>query len=107
GPRRKIYGVLVTQMIGSFCIMLVGLSLNVPVLCVIAFVYFFGIPIGDGCSSIIFQQKVAAEVQGRVFAAIGAVAGFVLPISYLIVSALADQIFEPLMMPGGGLAEAL
>ncbi len=107
GPKRKVYGVLAAQFIGAICILVVGFSLSVPVLCVVAFVYFFGIPIGDGCSTSIFQQKVAIDVQGRVFAAIGTVTGFILPISYLIISALADGVFEPLMMPGGGLAELL
>lgn len=105
GPRRKIYGVLISQCIGGACVILAGLNSNIIVLAVVAFVYFFGIPIGDACSTFIFQQKVAAEVRGRVFAVIGAVAGFVLPMSYLIVSALADRVFEPLMMPGAPLAQ--
>jgi hypothetical protein len=105
GPRRKIYAVLLSQGIGGCCVLLAGLNTNIGVLAVVAFVYFLGIPIGDACSTFIFQQKVAAEVRGRVFAVIGAVAGFVLPLSYVIVSALADRVFEPLMLPGAPLAQ--
>jgi hypothetical protein len=42
-----------------------------------------------------------------VFAVTGAITSFILPVSYLIVSALADQVFEPLMRSGGTLANVL
>lgn len=104
GPRRKIYGILVAQLIGGLCVLLAGLNTHVLVFVAVAFIYFFGVPIGDGCSTMILQQKVATYVQGRVFALVGAITSFVLPISYLIVSTLVDRVFEPLMMPDGALA---
>ena len=105
GPKYKIYGVLLVQLTCGLCVALVGINTHVIILSLLAFINFFGIPIGDGSTTSILQQKVPANVQGRVFAVVGAIASFVLPISYIIVSTLADQVFEPAMMPGGALAE--
>ncbi len=46
------------------------------------------------------------DIQGRVFSARIVVAWFVIPIASLIAGPLADQVMEPAMQPGGGLAEA-
>lgn len=99
-PRYQIYGVLIPQFIGGLCVFIAGLNVNVFVLAIVAFIYFFGVPIGDGCSTAIFQRRVAPDVQGRVFALISAIAGFILPISYIFVSLLADRVFEPMMQQG-------
>lgn len=107
GPANPIHAILLPQLVGGLCVVVAGVNTNVLVLAVVAFVYFFGIPICDGYSMLVFQQKVAAGVQGRVFAVIGVVANIVLPVSYLVVSLLADRVFEPLMQPGTPLAARL
>ena len=104
GPSRKIYAVLGTQLIGGCCLIIVGFFTNIYILAAVAFIFFFGIPVGDTATNVILQNKVAPKVQGRVFTMVGAIAGGVLPLAYLIIGWLADNIFEPMMQPGGRLA---
>jgi hypothetical protein len=58
-------------------------------------------------SQAVFQTKVAPEAQGRVFAVRGLISRSMMPIAYLISGVLADQIFEPLMQPGGALVDTM
>ncbi|PCI52343.1 MAG: hypothetical protein COB51_00080 [Moraxellaceae bacterium] len=58
-------------------------------------------------SQTIWQQKVALGVQGRVFGFRAAIVGASTPMAYLLSGIFADQIFEPLMAPGGGLEATL
>jgi hypothetical protein len=48
-------------------------------------------------TSSILQAKVAVDVQGRVFAAVGQINVALIPLSYLIAGPLADRVFEPLV----------
>ena len=41
------------------------------------------------------QAKTPPDVQGRIFAALGQVSMFLMPISYLLSGPLADHVFEP------------
>jgi MFS transporter, DHA3 family, macrolide efflux protein len=50
------------------------------------------------------QTKVAPDVQGRVFSASDFLAQAMIPITPLVAGFLGDQIFEPAMAGGGGLA---
>ena len=84
-----------------------GLRPSVPLFTCAAFVFFFCIPVIQGSSHTIFQQKVQPDLQGRVFVLIAAISGASLPLSYLIAGPLADQVFEPLMAAGGALAGSI
>ena len=67
----------------------------------------FLLPILNASSQAIWQTKVEADVQGRVFAARRMFSISAQPIGLLLAGPLADQIFEPLMMEGGRLAAVL
>jgi hypothetical protein len=71
---------------------------------VAAFLFALGSPIVNCCSQVILQRKVAAEVQGRVFALEGMTINFLQPIAYIMAGPLADRVFEPLMATNGALA---
>ena len=60
-----------------------------------------------GCANTIRQVKVAPELQGRVFAMWGAIAWSSFPLAYLVAGALADRIFQPLLLEGGLLADSI
>jgi hypothetical protein len=45
--------------------------------------------------SSVMQAKVAPDLQGRVFAALGQVSSLLMPAAYLMAGPLADQAFEP------------
>ncbi|MCB9450066.1 MAG: MFS transporter [Anaerolineaceae bacterium] len=51
----------------------------------------------------LLQAKVAPDIQGRVFAVIGQLAMLLMPLAYLLVGPLADNMFEPAVaQPGWG-----
>jgi hypothetical protein len=64
----------------------------------------FFVPVINGSSQAIWQTKVAPDVQGRVFAARGMIAQIGAPVAMLLAGPLADNIFEPAMMPEGNWA---
>lgn len=107
GPKRRIDGVLGFMLLAGVAIVLGGVRPSVVLFATAAFGFFFALPIMNGCSQVIWQTKVAPEVQGRVFAISGMVAMSSLPLGYLAAGPLADRIFEPLMRSGSSLASAV
>jgi MFS transporter, DHA3 family, macrolide efflux protein len=99
--KRPIYGVFGFSLLSGLCILFAGLNPAVPVFFCTAFLYFFGIPIVDACSQVIWQTKVVPEVQGRVFALRRTISWGALPLAYLVAGPLAEGVFEPLLAPGG------
>ncbi len=105
GPKRRVHGIF---LIGAFSFLtgdfLMAVGRTTPVwMFAILFATIF-VPIIVGSKQTIWQSKVAPELQGRVFAARGAIEMMALPIGYLVAGPLADQLLEPAMQPGGGLA---
>lgn len=107
GAKRRIYGVLSFTLLGGLCILLAGLRPSVPVFFFAVFLYFFGLPIINGSSQVIWQNKVAPAVQGRVFAVRRMIAWASLPLAYLVAGPLADHVFEPLLSIGGPLTGSI
>ncbi|MBR8835862.1 MAG: MFS transporter [Stigonema ocellatum SAG 48.90 = DSM 106950] len=107
GPKNRIDGVFGFTLLGGLCMVLAGLMPSVPVFFVVTFIYFFGVPIINGCDQAIWQSKVAPAVQGRVFALRRMLAWASLPLAYLIAGPLADEVFEPLLAVGGSLAGSI
>lgn len=64
---------------------------------------WFCIPFIDGYGEAIWQEKVAPEVQGRVFATRQLIDTLAVPIALGIAAPLADFVLEPQMRPGGSL----
>lgn len=64
----------------------------------------FAVPLASGNSQAIWQRKIPAELQGRVFSTRGMIARGIMPIAFLLAGPLADHVFEPLMAADGGLA---
>lgn len=62
------------------------------------------LPLASGNSQVVFQSKVAPDVQGRVFSIRSMVSQSMMPLAYLTAGPLADRVFEPLMAAGGALA---
>jgi MFS transporter, DHA3 family, macrolide efflux protein len=107
GPQQRIKSVFGFMFLGGLCIMAAGFHKSVPLLALIAFLFFFGQPIINSSTLVIFQKKVASHVQGRVFALISAIANASLPFAYVVAGPLADRIFEPLMKESGPLAGSI
>ncbi|MBR8840318.1 MAG: MFS transporter [Stigonema ocellatum SAG 48.90 = DSM 106950] len=92
------------MLLSGFSMMVAGLYPSVFLFAVAAFLFFLGLPFINSSATVIFQKKVAPEVQGRVFSLNSAIYGSCLPLAYLVAGPLADRIFEPLMIVNGPLA---
>lgn len=107
GPKRRIIGVFGFIALGSVAVTAIGLRANPFWIGAGFFVFLFTVPIASGLSQAIFQTKVAPDVQGRVFAIRSLISRSIMPLAFLLAGPLADRLFEPLMRPGGALAESL
>lgn len=105
GPKRKVHGILIgillTGLLGNI---LMGVGHSVIAWALAAFLISFFMPIVNASNQAIWQTKVAPDIQGRVFAARRLIAQIAQPLTLLVVGPLVDLVFEPAMMPGGGLA---
>ncbi|MCA0458430.1 MAG: MFS transporter [Chloroflexi bacterium] len=105
GPKRRVHGI---YLIGAFSflagdfLMAVGRTPEVWMFAILFATIF--VPIIVGSKQTIWQSKVPPELQGRVFAARGAVEMLAMPIGYLAAGPLADKLLEPAMQSGGALA---
>jgi predicted MFS family arabinose efflux permease len=100
GPKRRIHGILLGLTLVTLGMLLLGLGQTAVFWVPAAFFTVFFVPIINGSSQAIWQSKVAPDVQGRVFAARGMIAQVGAPVSMLLAGFLADQVFEPFMLPG-------
>lgn len=106
GPKRKVHGVLLGMVANSLLGTLVlGIGGSPLVWVVGAFFSAAIIPVLNGSNQAIWQAKVAPDVQGRVFATRRLIAQITVPVAIGLAGPLADRVFEPGMMPGGGLAD--
>ncbi len=105
GPTHKVSGILwamaVASVVGS---VVVGLGRSLPVWAVAGFVGSMTMPVMNGLSQSIWQCKVPADVQGRVFSARMQLSQVVTPVAMIASGAMADRVFEPAMTRGGLLA---
>ncbi len=105
GPKRRIHGIFliggISFLAGDF-LMAVGRTQGIWMFAILFATIF--VPIIVGSKQTIWQSKVSPELQGRVFAARGAVEMLAMPIGYLVAGPLADKLLEPAMQTGGALA---
>jgi MFS family permease len=98
GTKKKVHGVLTGWFIaGLFGVTLIGMGRGFPMWALGAFIVAGTVPLINSSNQAIWQAKVAADLQGRVFATRRLIAWFVNPIATLLVGPLADLVFEPAM----------
>lgn len=107
GPKRQIHGVLGWMIPVGLGVAIVGLRPSMPVVVAGFFLAMACVPIVNGCAQAIWQRKVPADLQGRVFATRGMVSMAAMPLAYLISGPLADRVFNPLLAEGGALASSV
>lgn len=108
GPKRKIHsfliGALLTGLLGD---VLLGAGDNLQVWLIGGFGIEFFIPIAMSAHFAIWQIKIPASMQGRIFAVRG-VLGNISELGMIVaIGPLADFVFEPAMMSDGQFADAL
>lgn len=107
GPTRRIHGIFAGGVLFGLALAVAGLAPSAPLLGGALFVMMLGFPFINACSQTIWQSKVPADIQGRVFAVRRMIAQSTAPLGYLVAGPLADRVFEPLMAEGGALAPVL
>ncbi|MEU9836511.1 amino acid adenylation domain-containing protein [Streptosporangium sp. NPDC048047] len=108
GPRRRrLRGVLLaTLALSVFCV-LTGLQASLPLIAAGAFGMSICLTLLNGVYATIIQVKVPQRFHGRVIALNTLVAWSTLPIGFGLVAPYGGQVFEPLLAPGGPLADTV
>ncbi|MEM8964232.1 MAG: MFS transporter [Acidobacteriota bacterium] len=107
GPERRAYGMLAAGAANGAALVVACLQPSVVLFGAASFLFFFSLPIANACLNTIWQTKVDAGLQGRVFGIKRLIAWLALPAGQLLAGPLAENVFEPAMMPGGGLASSV
>ena len=107
GPERRMRFIRDAVVLMGIILMVGVWRPSVPLLSMAAFVFLFLMPLVSGSTRVIWQSKVAPEVQGRVLAMARMAAISCLPVASLITGPLLDHVFEPRLAEGGGLAGSL
>ncbi len=107
GPKRRIHAVLIFKTMAGLAIMLMGIFQSIPLVAVATFLYYFPFPFINGCDQAIWQSKVPASMQGRVFATRRMLAYSMIPLAYVTAGPLSDKVFKPLLTTSGSLASSL
>ncbi len=104
GPKQRVLGIFAAEVLAGLFSMMLGLSSIIPLVAAANFAMMLVLPVSSACSQANWQTKVAADVQGRVFAIRRMIAFSIMPLAYALSGPLAEKVFEPAMLPGGALA---
>lgn len=107
GNRRRMSGILVGMTTAGLAAVLISLQENALLIGVGMFITGISFVFIMGLSRVIWQMKVASDVLGRIFSLQLAVGVGAQSIGALVAGALADRIFEPLLMSDGALGTSL
>lgn len=97
GFKRKVHGVLLGWILSSISSMFLGFGQILPVWVAAMGITTLFIPLINTSNQVIWNSKVAPDLQGRVFSARRLIAWFTHPISPIIAGTLADFVLEPAM----------
>ena len=102
GPKQKVrYALISMALCGLLGRVIFGLGYDLFTWIPGAFFFYFFIPILNGCLAPVWLSKVPPDVQGRVLSARITLSRLMIPLGTLIAGPLAEEVFEPAMMPGG------
>lgn len=107
GFSHKIAGILGTGIVLGAAMVLVGGRASVFWITGAVWIGMSVIPIMGASSQALWLSKVEPDLQGRVSSVRMTVAQSMVPIAYILVGPLADNVFEPLMADGGRLATSV
>ncbi|MBL8063941.1 MAG: MFS transporter [Anaerolineales bacterium] len=104
GAKRRIPAAIGFIVLGVTGFVVAGLQPNPYIIGAGIFMLMFFVPLASGNSQVVFQTKVARDIQGRVFSVRSAISQSMMPLAFLTAGPLADYFFEPLLQDGGALA---
>ena len=107
GPRRRVSGLIFSTLVFGLFIILIGLRPLAWLIAIAVTGAHFCVPLMYGLNQAVWQKVVPENIQGRVFALkeMGIRAAKML--AYIVAGPLADNVFGPMLMPGGVLADSL
>jgi len=106
-PKRRVHTMMVSMLLMGVFMTLIGLRASLPLVMVSVCLCMVFLPITVSANQAIWQNRVAPDVQGRVFAIRQAFIQATPLLAYLITGPLTDGVFEPLLQAGGPLAESV
>lgn len=83
-----------------------GLSPHWGVIFTGVFLFSLFVPYVNAIVHTVLQKTVEKDMLGRVMTVVSVLCQMAMPVSAVLSGFLADQVFEPLMMPGGALAQS-
>jgi hypothetical protein len=107
GPKRRIKAVIIPMLLLGFFLALIGLHASMSLIIFSSFMATLCVPIIASSNQVIWQKKVAPDVQGRVFAIRRTIVLAMPVLTYVIAGPLADRVFEPMMAINGPLAGSI
>ncbi|WP_440070168.1 amino acid adenylation domain-containing protein [Streptosporangium sp. OZ121] len=108
GPRRhRLRGVMLSTLVLSLFCLVTGLQQNLVLIAVGAFGMSFWLTMLNGVYATIIQVKVPQRFHGRVIALNTLIAWSTLPVGFGLVAPYGSKLFEPLLVPGGPLADTV
>jgi DHA3 family macrolide efflux protein-like MFS transporter len=107
GPSRKVRGLVAGQILSMLFIMMMGLRPSLILVTVAMFLNLLISPTVMGCSQAIWMSKTPRHMMGRVLAIRRMLAMSTMPIAALACGPIAERVFNPLLVPGGPLANSV
>ncbi len=107
GPRRRFHGIVGAGVILGISVIVAGVRGDPAGIAVGVFGIALGGPIMTGCFNALWQVKTPLALHGRVFATITMIAESSMPLALIAAGPATDYLLEPLMAPGGALANVL
>ena len=105
GPKkRKILAIIATIGLSSIGFLIASLRPSVLIIAIGQAVILFFIPVASALSQAVWQVKVPADIQGRVFSIRTMIGQSGWPLANLLAGPLGDDLLEPLMDEGGALS---
>ncbi|HVU14180.1 MAG TPA: MFS transporter [Phototrophicaceae bacterium] len=101
GTKPRIHTILPAIIIGGAFLAVIGLAQSPVVMALAMFLMMLPLPMANAVSMSLMQAKVPPDIQGRVFAATGQMAMVLIPLSYLLIGPLSDQVVEPAVGKAG------
>lgn len=107
GPKKRINGMFLGCGIAGILITLAGTTTSIVFITACFCLFLFFMPMVNSCSQAIWQSKVEASIQGRVFSIRRMLGVSLYPLAIIMAGPLVDKVFNPLMAENGVLSNSI
>ncbi|HEX4420530.1 MAG TPA: MFS transporter [Kofleriaceae bacterium] len=103
GPKRRVRFFFAMVAVQGVLAIAVGISPIIPLIMAGAAGYMFVFPLLGSTQQALWQTRVPHHMQGRISAVRNTVSTAATPLAFALAGPLADRVFRPLLVAGGGL----